>query len=718
MNRSRIREGVAISLFPFLAVLLCTMGALLVLLVLFGYSAGQQDQAAAVAEAEAVAAELRLAIENLSWRRDQLAEMRAKTSGDLESLRLQLAGVEDNSRELADELKQLEKLGQKLLAADDSAAPDEAKLAELEAALAAAQKRLAEAREDRNAKPPAYAVVPYEGSGGTRRRPLFIECSLDGVFLQPEGIRLNPSDFEGPPGPGNPLASALRAAREYLAGQAVSRDDPALRPYPLLLVRPSGVMAYYAAREAIASWGSDFGYQLIDEDWRMAFPKKDLALQDVEMQAINEARERLQWLAQTRSTMRRNKPAAKQYRASSVRGGVVAEGGPSVLGDQSRWDWSKQQAAATQAGPGGSGFGGGPGGGAADGYGGGGQTTGQPGVVGRPVSASGGMSGTGLGRGGAASGLGSGEGGSETGSLVGLMPGAGTSGRFSAGEQLAASAGGPAGGGDGGVAGQAGTSGGPGQAGSDGQPMLAGQPGAAGDAAGAGPNGSATEGDAGAPSSGGLAAAGAAGSGGSSDGANDAAAGAGGGGASGPQLPLGMQVGSSQANLMMSSGGQGESAEGQSQAGSCCQPLAGVRGSDWASFATSQRYIPLTRPIQLECSQAEIRLLDESGRRVAERIPLFGPTVESVDLLVEAVRRRVTSWGIAGDRLYWKPELVLTETSDGARRRQDLQQLLVGSGLDTRLRQQMDEVERLPPVPRRRRAAGLGVLPSTAEVTR
>ena len=132
------------------------------------------------------------------------------------------------------------------------------------------------------------------------------------------------------------------------------------------------------------------------------------------MQAINEARERLQWLAQTRSTMRRNKPAAKQYRASSVRGGVVAEGGPSVLGDQSRWDWSKQQAAATQAGPGGSGFGGGPGGGAAYGPGGNGAASGQPGVIGRPVSASGGMSGAGLGRGNASSGLGSGEGNSDT----------------------------------------------------------------------------------------------------------------------------------------------------------------------------------------------------------------------------------------------------------------------------------------------------------------
>jgi hypothetical protein len=655
-----------------------------------------------------VAAELRLAIENLSWRRDQLAEMRAKTAGDLESQRFKLAGIEENLRKLSKKLDSLTRLRKKLLAEKAGLHPDKVSLtrleAELEAELKSAQERLAEAREDRNTRPPAYAVVPYEGNGGTRRRPLFIECSLDGVFLQPEGIRLNPSDFEGPPGPGNPLASALRAAREYLAGQAVSRDDPALRPYPLLLVRPSGVMAYYAAREAIASWGSDFGYQLIDEDWRLAFPKKDLALQDVEMQAINEARERLQWLAQTRSTIRRNKPAAKQYRASSVRGGVVAEGGPSVLGDQSQWDWSKQQAAAIQSGQGGSGFGGGPGGGAAEKYDGGGQATAQPSVIGRPVSASGGMSGAGLGRGGAESGLGSGEGDSDTGSLVGLTPGAGTSGRFSAGEQLAVAAGGAAGGGDGGVAENGGTWGTPGQPSPDGRAGLNGQLEPAVGPGADGPNGLVADGNAAA-----------AGNGDGSADASSAAAGSGGGGMSGPQLPIGMQVGGSQANLSLSNGSQGEAAEGQ--AGSCCQPLAGVRGSDWASFATSQRYIPLTRPIQLECSQDELRLLDESGRRVAQRIPLFGQTVDSVDLLVEAIRRRVTSWGIAGDRLYWKPVLVLTETKDGVGRRQDLEQLLAGSGLETRLRQLSDDVEPLPPV-RQRRAANLGVLPATAEMTR
>ena len=58
MRRSRTREGIAISLFPFLAVLLCTMGALLVLLVLFGHSIGQQDEIVAAEQAMQMEAEL------------------------------------------------------------------------------------------------------------------------------------------------------------------------------------------------------------------------------------------------------------------------------------------------------------------------------------------------------------------------------------------------------------------------------------------------------------------------------------------------------------------------------------------------------------------------------------------------------------------------------------------------------------------------------------
>ena len=59
----------------------------------------------------------------------------------------------------------------------------------------------------------------YEGPNQTRRRPIYLECRDDAVMLQPEGIALSESDFEGPMGPGNPLATALRAAREYMLAQ-------------------------------------------------------------------------------------------------------------------------------------------------------------------------------------------------------------------------------------------------------------------------------------------------------------------------------------------------------------------------------------------------------------------------------------------------------------------------------------------------------------------
>ena len=245
MSRARPVDGPTISLFPFLAVLLCTMGALLVLLVLFSRSAKDGGQA------EADVAELELAKESLAWRLEQLRGVRDRTADDLAKARLQLAGTEEHTRELTDELERLEKLHAELVASGAGANKPDADLAALEAKLKSARESLDKSRAEMATKPPAYAVVPYVGKNGTHRRPLYIECCIDGVFLQPEGIRLNPSDFEGPPGPGNPLASALRAAREHIAKTTPANSDPAAQPYPLLLVRPSGVMAYYVAREAI-----------------------------------------------------------------------------------------------------------------------------------------------------------------------------------------------------------------------------------------------------------------------------------------------------------------------------------------------------------------------------------------------------------------------------------------------------------------------------------
>ena len=683
MSRKQPLAGPTISLFPFLAVLLCMMGALLVLLVIFSRSAQQGETALESHERQQLEQELELARESLTWRREQLAGVRERTAADLATARVQLAGVEENTRALQDELTRLERTAMAL--ANGATSVDDGTLRGLEERLKSAKESLEKARAEQKKKPPAYAVVPFAGRSGTHRRPLYIECCGDGVFLQPEGIRLSPTDFEGPAGPGNPLASALRAAREHVVAMHGGSNDPAMQPYPLLLVRPSGVMAYYAARESIQSWGSDFGYQLIDEDWTLSFPPPDPTLAQIEKRVIEDSRARLAWLAEVRP-VRVAKPP-QQYRAAPSRGGVVAEGGPSVLGDQSRWDWKNKPPGTAGGGGDGSGSGTGSGGRPDGGGTAGGTAGGSP--RGRFVAGSQ-RAGSGLGgtlaagnAGEAGDANGTGEvGGSSNGTIVGGRYGGNGSSKF-------------AGGSPGGEA----LSGGAGGGAPAGSPTPTGDEvaggGVAAARAGGVAGGTATTGSAAAAANGSTASSAA---GGLESGASQSGGGSAGGG-SGPAMPGLVQSGGS-------AGGQAGAASGSSgSAASAAASLAQSRGKNWASLATQDRPIPLTRPIRLECAVNEFRLFDDFGRRVETRIPLDGDTALAIDPLVQAVHRRVDAWGIAGDRMYWKPQLVLSETADGRSRREDLERLLAESGLDTRSRDVRDQIRPLPPVERTTAAA-------------
>jgi hypothetical protein len=560
---------------------------------------------------------------------------------------MQLAGIEEDSRKLADELDGLEREAAALAERRNATEPvaADASLPELERQLAADREALAAERKEA-AAPAAFAVVPYEGTNETRRRPLYIECCIDGVFLQPEGIRLGPTDFEGPPGPGNPLASALRAAREHIARQPGEAGDPESQPYPLLLVRPSGVMAYYAAREAIQSWGSEFGYQFVDEEWPLTFPPAEPALAAVEERAIEESRRRLAWLARSRPPRPTRPP--QLYRAAPTRGGVVADGGPSVLGDQSRFDWT-EEAAATGRGQ---------------------------------ASAAGDASGSGDVIFGGADG--SGAVGSE----------ADVGARYAGPSRFYAAA--PAGRTAGGDGSGPGAGGGPGGSAATGDTV--GDPSASGEHAASGSKfGTAPEGGSGASGSD-VAAAGAGGTqastqagtaGGATAQAAGVSSGQAGGGGSGPSMPG-----------LASAAAGGMSGQAGDATGDASASLAGARGSNWASLATADRPIPLTRPIRIECAAQEFRILDDAGGRVETRVAIGTETLTAVDPLVQAVHARVAGWGIAGHRMYWKPELILSETSDGAGRRADLERLLADSGLDPRRRDTGDVVRDLPPVER------------------
>ncbi|MEI6659294.1 MAG: hypothetical protein WCO76_12255 [Planctomycetota bacterium] len=695
MSRSRAQSGPTISLFPFLAVLLCTMGSLLVVLVIFSRSAKLAGIAAAEKAREAAAAavagerqELELAREELGWRIDHVRSMRDRTADDLAKARMQLAGTEENARQLADELDALARVVEAL--ESEAAQADDQTILELERKLAEARKAYDEAKEKLAEKPPAYAVVPYEGANGTHRRPLYIECCIDGVFLQPEGIRFGPADFEGPPGPGNPLASALRAAREHIAKNPGESGDPNVQPYPLLIVRPSGVMAYYAARESIQSWGSEFGYQFVDEDWTLTYPPRDTALADAEMRAIEEARRRLEWLAQVRPP-KRTKPAT-QYRAATTRGGVVSNSGPSVLGDQSRFDWTEDKAGGNAGGPPGRGFS--AGGGSGDGSGDGALASGEGGgdaILGnRYAGPSKFYSGGAAGGGGPGGGDGLTAGGSGGGAAAGNGGSVGP-GLAQGGGPYDASAGrdgmGPGGLAASGAAGGASADG-------DSQGTASGVPGSspAGSGASEGATGSAAGGG---QAASGMAAGTAGGAGGAEGTSTAGGAGAGGSGGSG-----GSGSGPSMPGLAQGGGAGAASAAGASGASaSMTASLAGKRGSNWASLATAETPVPLTRPIKVECAAYEFRILADGGR-VESRIPIGTHTVDSVDLVVREVHATVGRWGLAGDRMYWKPELVLSSTPDGAGRREDLEKLLADSGIDTRRSEVKDKVRYLPPVQR------------------
>ena len=184
---------------------------------------------------------------------------------------------------------------------------------------------------------------------------------------------------------------------------------------------------------------------------------------------------------------------------------------------------------------------------------------------------------------------------------------------------------------------------------------------------------------------------GAGGAAGTSAGGGASAAGSSsGGGGSGPSMP----------GLAQGGGAGAASAAGASGASaSMTASLAGKRGSNWASLATAETPVPLTRPIKVECAADEFRIMADGGR-VESRIPIGTHSVDSVDLVVREVHATVGRWGLAGDRMYWKPELVLSATPDGVGRREDLEKLLADSGIDTRRSEVKEKVRNLPPVQR------------------
>lgn len=301
MRRAR-SSGSPVSLFTFLDVLVGTLGALIVLLLAITRQAQISHEATfAAAEAEAVEdlpplpdlVELpplpalppppkleraeRLSKNEPLPELPPLVDPRAELAAKRDELRTRLEGLRAEEspadHQATDRLASLTKYLKDLQARLDQLVDAEKAEQEAGSGLKVELEKLRE--QMRNAGRGSdhvenrYAVVPYIGPNGTRRQPIYLECRKESITLRPEGIAFGPELLARPDDPDNPLATTVRALVNELKRDARGADGV---PYPLLLVRPDGIAAYYLAQRALESVDLPVGYELIDEGIELDFP--------------------------------------------------------------------------------------------------------------------------------------------------------------------------------------------------------------------------------------------------------------------------------------------------------------------------------------------------------------------------------------------------------------------------------------------------------------
>jgi hypothetical protein len=316
---SRPKSSQAIALFPFLAVLVCTMGALIFLLLIITRLSADQPvaevdpvpqldiantvaiapvylpppvdtepeeseppaepkidvRAVAIAqrqrEQESLNAQWQAKVEHLSAAHEERLRLLSQRQ-QLNKVASQRAGA------LQTELKTLEvKLGRMTgeLSASSTEDATAKERIELETQIKELKRRMRAAQQ--SSSEDVFEVVPFDIITGTSRRPILIECTAKGLRFIPEDITVTPEDLAGFTPAVNPLIVGASALVNYWTAWNIRQPNPAREPEPyvLLLVKPSGTIAYYVAIKMMSDLRQPHGYELIEEDTVLQMPPVD-----------------------------------------------------------------------------------------------------------------------------------------------------------------------------------------------------------------------------------------------------------------------------------------------------------------------------------------------------------------------------------------------------------------------------------------------------------
>lgn len=656
-SRSANAQSDAVGLFPFLAVLLCTMGALLVLLVILAQRAGESLAERADASAaspaldkpatepqESSEAEDTPLLTNLAEQLEQVDSLQRQLNQKREQIRNQLArqrqllsNSEEQTRRLEHELARLMIAHEQLKQAEQEANVDQAQAnretKRLKELIEEREKELETLREENSGRK-AYAIVPYKGPNGTHHPPICIECVKDALILQPEGIRIEAQDLIDPTWARNPLAAVIRATSEHINQRDAAAGDTArVEAYPYFLIRPEGQYLFYLAQKGVQQWGGNYGYDYVSEDASLDYPSlPDPQLAKTQQHAISVARDQL--AHRVLSAPGRFKQAAGSFKRRGLNvsfGGMLDETG------------------------------------AGGGYG---TAQGQSyspagyGPQGTPPESLGSPPGSGNGTGGFAANAGGGRGeaaahdqapGSPAEAGYGRLEGGnrGPGGESGVGDRYASTGSDSAGAGGSGDSEHGTTGGSPGGTSPTGQ-------------AAGGSQSSASQGSQGASAT-------ATSSGASGSPSSMASAGAN----AGQAMTGSAQAENSSPAAEMSS----NSAEGQFTS------IAEQRGSNWAVEQATRNSLPIRRTIQVIVRRDRIALLPSrhgmDGAEATGRLIMLDQSPEAIsEEFVAALRERVEGWGLAGNGLFWRPVLKLHIGPDARHTTEQVMRLLDDSGVE------------------------------------
>ncbi len=332
---ARRRSQQEISLFPFLAVLVCTMGALILLLLVTtrriqdsknevreaasasepperkkrtpfiapddsvgsgdfiiaeGDSRGTAHRFASVLQPASALAELESeqarVLQVISETESEIDD----TNGRIRSLQKQIADLEASaqkgviaaarlkadkeelarrkgiqarlSEDLQGQLRRLMKLKDAVRESQLRNRDQEVVLRKKESELISLRREADRSRSQVESVQGGETVVRFTNSTGTQRNPILINVVEDRFeFVPHTEVPIKSDDLRGFPVTDNPLLSCVLAIHD-----ARSKGSISSKPYVLLLVRPSGSLAFYTAQRTLKESGIHFGYELIRED--------------------------------------------------------------------------------------------------------------------------------------------------------------------------------------------------------------------------------------------------------------------------------------------------------------------------------------------------------------------------------------------------------------------------------------------------------------------